>query len=321
MDLNVDLFTAQQPHDAFAKAIFAQPERATALFQQHLPPALVQRIDWQTLRLMPTAFVRKELAQTQSDLLFSVQASGRELRLYLLLEHQSTPDPWMPLRLLEYMVEVLREHRTKVGQPLPIVVPFVLNQGPEAWTISTRFAAMYGELGDLDAALRPFLLTFEYVLLDLTRADPGAEERDVANRVVLQLMKLARTNQLLSFFTWLAQEARRANFSEAEELLRLCLLYAYNVDVNLDLPEIADKLLHVPSLREDAMTLAQKLRQEGRIEGQERGEWIGKVRLLEEMVGQTPTPSAVLGDLSVAELQRKFADLQAQYQRQFKGAK
>ncbi len=97
--------TAAHTHDGFFKAIFSQPEHATAFFKSHLPSVIVSQIDWPSLIVLPGSFVKSSLQQMHSDLLFSVRIGERETLLYLLFEHQSTPDPAMPLRLLGYLTK------------------------------------------------------------------------------------------------------------------------------------------------------------------------------------------------------------------------
>ena len=71
------------------------------------------------------------------------------------------------------------------------------------------------------------------------------------------------------------------------------------------------------------MSFVEKMKMEGREEGVSqglsRGEWIGKVRLLEELMGAERSPMDELIGLDVGELARRFAALQADYNRQYKG--
>jgi predicted transposase/invertase (TIGR01784 family) len=97
---------AVHTNDGFFKAIFSQPEHATSFFKSHLPPAIVAQIDWLTLVVLPGSFVKSSLQKLHSDLLFSVSIQGSESLIYLLFEHQSTPDPAMPLRLFSYLAEI-----------------------------------------------------------------------------------------------------------------------------------------------------------------------------------------------------------------------
>jgi predicted transposase/invertase (TIGR01784 family) len=137
---NADLAT--HPNDAFFKSVFSEPAHAVAFFQNHLPAAIATRIDWATLELVPTSFVKSTLRQVHSDLIFSVRVGERETLLYLLFEHQSTVDPAMPLRLLGYLSEILIQHHHEHGLPLPPVIPFVFHQGPETWQVSTAFESL-----------------------------------------------------------------------------------------------------------------------------------------------------------------------------------
>ncbi len=105
------LAPAAHTHDGFFKAIFSQPEHATAFFKSQLPPSITARIDWPSLAVLPGSFVKSNLQQVHSDLLFSVRIGGRETLLYLLFEHQSNPDPAMPLRMLGYVTEILVLHQ------------------------------------------------------------------------------------------------------------------------------------------------------------------------------------------------------------------
>jgi predicted transposase YdaD len=56
--------------------------------------------------------VDPELRETETDLLFTARLrTGRSLLLYVLLEHQSTVDRWMALRMLRYVVRQLEHWR------------------------------------------------------------------------------------------------------------------------------------------------------------------------------------------------------------------
>ncbi|MDZ4289238.1 MAG: Rpn family recombination-promoting nuclease/putative transposase, partial [Prosthecobacter sp.] len=157
-DFEFDLTT--HPNDAYFKAVFAEPERAAAFFQGHLPQAVSARIDWGSLTPMPASFVKHSLQQAHSDLLFSARAGGRELLLYLLFEHQTTVDPTMPLRLLAYLLDIWQIHEKQHGLPLPPVLPFVLHQGPDKWSVSTDFQDLMDLPEEMAAELLPYLPKF-----------------------------------------------------------------------------------------------------------------------------------------------------------------
>jgi predicted transposase/invertase (TIGR01784 family) len=312
-----------QEHDGFFKTIFSQPEHATAFFKSHLPPTIVARIAWASLKLVPGSFVKTNLQQLHSDLLFSVRIGDRETLLYLLFEHQSTPDPAMPLRLLAYMTEIFTRHHKSHGFPLPPVLPFVFYQGPKTWTASTRFEDLFELPEDLATELFPFLPRFQHALLDLTDFDPATEEIDIQLRVVLQLMKLARQNEIHRFFQWLALIPAEGL---PKSLLEFILLYALYSDGELDAEGIYHTLELNPELKNNIMSVAEQLiakgRVEGRVEGlvvgEEKGSWIGQIRAFEEFLAEPITSSQDLSKLTIEELEGRHRDLRKEYQLRFK---
>jgi predicted transposase/invertase (TIGR01784 family) len=313
------LTPAVHTNDGFFKAVFSEPEHATAFFKSHLPPAIVARIDWPTLTVLPGSFIKSSLQQIHSDLLFSVRIGERETLLYLLFEHQSSPDPAMPLRLLGYVGEILAQHHRTHGFPLPPVLPLVLHQGPAAWNVSTAFEDLFELPDEIAPALLPFLPKFHHALLDLTRFDPETGESDSRIRVVLQLMKLARQKELLRFFKWLA--GFPAN-ELPDSLLGKMLLYALHSDSDLDAQAIYSSLSTNPELEKSTMSVAEKLKTEGRMEGISQGIsqglWVGRIQTLQEFLGDEVSPCEELETLKIAELESRHANLHCKYEARFK---
>ncbi|MCU0777936.1 MAG: Rpn family recombination-promoting nuclease/putative transposase [Akkermansiaceae bacterium] len=306
---------AAHTHDGFFKAVFSQPEHASAFFKSHLPVGISAKIDWPSLAVLPGSFVKSSLQQVHSDLLFSCRIGGRETLLYLLFEHQSSPDPAMPLRMLGYVTEILIQHHKAHGLPLPPVLPFVFHQGPEAWNVSTTFEDLFALPDQLPAELPPLLPKFQHALLDLSRFDPAMQEGDSRLRAILQLMKLARQKELLRFFQWLA------GFSAAElpdSLLALMLLYALHADSDLDAEKIYHTLSSNPELEKNAMSVAEKLKAEGRVEGRAEGLRIGKIQAFEEFLEKPQTSRASLEAMPLAELEALHLELHREYEARFK---
>lgn len=309
------LTPAAHTNDGFFKAVFSQPEHATAFFKSHLPPAITARVDWTSLKVLPGSFVKSSLQQVHSDLLFSVSIGERETLLYLLFEHQSSPDPAMPLRVLGYAAEIYTQHHKAHGFPLPPVLPFVFHQGPDAWHISTAFEDLFELPEEIATDLLPFLPKFHHALLDLTRFDPATGENDTQLQIVLQLMKLARQKELLRFFQWLAGFCAK---ELPDNLLGLMLLYALHSDSDLDAKKIYHTLSANPELEKNAMSVAEKLKAEGRVEGRVEGLWIGKIQAFEEFLDCAVSPNDTLAAMSLQELEARHRDLHCEYEARFK---
>lgn len=157
------------PHDRFVRYTLGPPERAAAELRAALPARLAALVDWSTLRREPSNVVDAQLRETQSDLLFSAQlTSGPPVLIFVLIEHQSTVDRWMALRMLKYVVRQWEAwHQQHPDRPLPVIVPLVLYHGPEGpWTAPMRVEALVDLPEEHEA--RQEVPHFGYHLDDLT---------------------------------------------------------------------------------------------------------------------------------------------------------
>ena len=125
-------------------AVMANPEMVDAVAALFEDASWAQDIDPKKLRVQPTRHVGDELEQHYDDLLLRVgykrPARGRKRRpdTYLLMEFQSTVDPFMAVRLASQICllyrDLARGRRSLGSKPLPAVVPIVLYTGKRKWT-------------------------------------------------------------------------------------------------------------------------------------------------------------------------------------------
>ena len=158
-----------QPASNFVKAIFSIPENARGLFKSYLPANLVPLFDWDSLRHIPSTFIKPQFAATETDLLFSVRISDREAYVYLLFKHTSTEDPRMALRLLGYIVQIWQRFVCENPQSTkrPAVFPLVVVQGNTPSNSSTNLEDLISfppGTADLFRQCQPGLL---FPLMDL----------------------------------------------------------------------------------------------------------------------------------------------------------
>jgi len=282
-----------QPHDSFFKKAFGRMDVVSPFLQQHLPPAIAETLDFSTLAPAHGNFVGQDLAQTHSDLFFSVQQrDGGQAFVWVLLEHQSSPDEWMPLRVLQKQLHIWLERRDAGETHLPAVIPLVLNQGPEAWKVSTEFADLFAPSVRDNPSFASCIPHFRHLLVDLTSYDPASEERELAVRFVLALMKCVRERDLRAFLEECAQLCDLLlNDAVLQNLCRFGFFYSLCADGHpLDMIAIQDMLKRVNSetVGKEVMSTAQKLindgRQEGRQEGLEKGRQEGHVEAMQASV-------------------------------------
>lgn len=135
----------QNPHDKCFQKIMQQPANALAFFRQYLEPHWQNRIDLNTLELQSGSRVTSVFKKLHSDILYRVRlcdpdTQGETAYLYTLVEHQSTPDRTMAIRLLQYKASILLPHAHEAW--LPPIHTMVFYHGrttPYPYDLDLRF--------------------------------------------------------------------------------------------------------------------------------------------------------------------------------------
>ena len=128
-------------HDPSYKALFSEPRLVEDLLRGFVPGEWVGRLDFSTLEKANAQFVSEELLRREDDVIWRVRFADRSwLYVYLLLEFQSSPDPWMALRIMVYVgllwQDLVKQKVVGAGEKLPPVVPVVLYNGETPWNAS-----------------------------------------------------------------------------------------------------------------------------------------------------------------------------------------
>jgi hypothetical protein len=120
-------------------------------------PDFAERFDFDHVESVPRTFLLDDWRRRESDLLFRVPFAAEPGRpaeqvalVCLLIEHQSKPDPLMPLRTLLYAVLYWEEEWRAweaghaEGEPLRLtpVLPIVFHTGGQPWSSHRELAAL-----------------------------------------------------------------------------------------------------------------------------------------------------------------------------------
>jgi len=127
------------PHDKLIKIVFSDRYEAVKFFQKNMPYHLISQIDWDTLELEGSKFIDDEFKDSESDLLYSVyfENSNDKCFLYLLFEHQSTPDKWLRFRIIKYKTRIWDESfKYKKQEMLIPILSMVFYIGSGDWNYS-----------------------------------------------------------------------------------------------------------------------------------------------------------------------------------------
>ncbi len=230
------------------RAVVGVPANAASVLASVLPAKITGGLDLGGLRLEPGNFVDEEMRQRHTDLLFSTRLNGDPVLVYVLVEHQSSPDPLMALRVMDYVTRIWWRHldvgaesddphqprRTGPGaaaRTLPPILPVVVYQGRRRWNTPTSMDGLYDATSE--QALGSFLPRHQFVLQDLTSVEVEellAAPLTPAARLALAMLRFAPRQehlaQVLEDFTPDVVELVR---TRADQMFAIIMEYAYQV--------------------------------------------------------------------------------------------
>jgi hypothetical protein len=156
--------------DASYKTLFSAPEVVRDLILGFVPDDWLHGLDYTTLERVSGSYVTDDLRDRADDLVWRVQVGGEWVYLYLLIEFQSTVDPWMAVRIMTYVgllyQDLIKQKQVLPERRLPPVLPIVLYNGDGTWTAKTNIADLIPKAPGL---LAKYVPQVEYLLIDESR--------------------------------------------------------------------------------------------------------------------------------------------------------
>ncbi len=170
------------PDRAFREALEQVKNLRDVLFKT--VPELAAHMDFDHAPYIKPSFLLEDWRRRESDLLCLIPyrppgATESEIILIcVLLEHQSRPDPLMPLRVLLYAVlfweqqwkEYERQHEEGASLRLTPVVPIIFHTGAGEWTSNRSLSDLF----EGPEALRAYAPEWPLLFWDLAAQTPEA---------------------------------------------------------------------------------------------------------------------------------------------------
>jgi predicted transposase/invertase (TIGR01784 family) len=259
------------PHNLMVRAVLSDLADATSFLQQHLPQEVSQALNWSTLRLLEGSFVDEDLRASEADFLYQIEhVSGEDsVWLYVLLEHQSTPDRWMRFRLLKYCCRIwdMSFRESPDQRELRAIVPLVFYQGERSWAYSSEFADLFAE----SVREWPGVPHFAHGLIDQSGIEPGEVQGDLKVRL-MQLLLLATYHPERSWGDLVVELLDTLSSlppSGGVNYVRVFLLYLLHTQDREGIESFQDALRRrAPHVGGDLMTYAQELEERGKVKNQ-----------------------------------------------------
>ena len=162
-----------QPHDKIVKASFENPVLCREFVERMLPEEVKAVVDLNHIHRENVNFLGTELEETACDILFRTTFSGRPGYLYLAVEHQSTPDRTMPLRLWKYVIQIWEAHARQYpdDRTLPLVYPCVFYSGEQTYNHPLDLIELFST-SDRDLARKILYQPFPFIDAKRDAFDP-----------------------------------------------------------------------------------------------------------------------------------------------------
>jgi predicted transposase/invertase (TIGR01784 family) len=274
-------------HDTGYKLLFSHPEMVRDLLTGYVPGEWIAEADFATLEKINASYVSETLKQRHDDVVWRVKLKNRWLWVYLVLEFQSEPDPWMALRMLVYVgllaQDLVRRDELVQGK-LPPILPLVLYNGLPVWSATQDADDLFVSS---PPGLEPFRPKMTYHLIDearlklhpaetvrsvvdaLFRLEHGRTPEDL-RRVIRSLADVLQDPELMelrrSFTIWIKSLLRRKiTVAKPEEINNITDLMGADT-------MLAERIEHW--FEEATKKGVQQGRQEGIQQGMQQGEGI-----------------------------------------------
>ncbi|WP_390900398.1 Rpn family recombination-promoting nuclease/putative transposase [Serratia fonticola] len=245
-------------HDAVFKQFLTHPDTARDFLELHLPPALLQFCDLNTLKLESGSFIESGLRAYYSDVLYSLHTEQGDGYVYVLLEHQSSPDKHMAFRLVRYAIAAMHRHLEAGHDQLPLVIPMLFYHGqvtPYPYTMS-----WLEEFSEPELARQLYAGHFPLVDVTIIPDDDIMQHRRMAILELLQ--KHVRLRDLAELKEQLVT-LLLAGYTTKEQLISL-INYMLQVGSTTEPGVLIHELARrAPQHEEELMTIAEYLKQQG----------------------------------------------------------
>ncbi|MEX1056183.1 MAG: Rpn family recombination-promoting nuclease/putative transposase, partial [Natronospirillum sp.] len=276
------------PHDRFFRNAMENKAVAQGFMQYYLPSHIRDALDLDSLSLEHDSYLDPALRETVSDLVYRCQLAGEPAYLALLVEHQSTPDPHMPVRIGHYLFSLLTKHlKLKPNEPLAPVHALVFYHGSQTpYPYSMSLADCFKD----PLGLMKTLFLQPIPLVDINQLSDEELKQQQWVGIVARVLKHIREPHIDTYLLeWLFDCATLGNQSHQQlDFIRTLLNYVTRTGNVIDIDHLVEESHRLPKpIGETFMTIAEQLEARGIAKGEAKGEAKGKAEGKVEGITET----------------------------------
>ena len=298
-------------HDRSYKDLFSHPEMIRDLLTGFVKEDFIADIDFSNIEKLGATCILEEYEKRETDLIIRLNLKGQEAYLYILIELQSTPDKYIVLRVLEYLLSFYQDilkQKVEFPDKLPPVFPIVLYTGKKPFNCAVSLE----ELIDKPyKRLMKYVPKFEYYKIAINEVQEGiyGELIELENIVAacFNLVRSEKKEKTLEAFEQLIEIAK-----EHREYLRRAIeiwLRQFFKRKGVEIGEIP--LTGGRAMIEDVIDqIYEEGKEEGKLEGKLEGITEGKIEMARELfkLGFSVEKLAEITKLPVEELKKSLEE-------------
>lgn len=279
-----------QPHDKLVKKLLSNTATARDILSLYLPIEVLKIIDLNHLELQRDSFIDDEHRAFAVDLLFKTKFQNEEGYIWILLEHQSTDDSWLPVRIFKYIALIWEHLRSKSKKAvIPLVYPLIIYNGQRSYVSSLN-------LRDLiypkeSQKMFDTLFSTPFQLIDLTQINDETLREQMQGHIrgialLMTLKHIFDKNLQNSFETVLLEAYKRLDRSGDREDLGDMLYYIFKKNDSLNKNQFWSILDQEFSqeVGGNFMTMEEQAILEGMQKGIQQGIQQGKAEMAKQLI-------------------------------------
>lgn len=153
--------------DGLFKSTMETEVAISEFLEMYLPNNLKNDLDIAKAQPEKESYVEEDLKRRMSDVVYSIpyknkeSKNGEKVYVYTLIEHQSSPDKWIALKLWKYIMLLCERHKEK-NEKLPIVIPYVFYNGKVKYNAPKCLWGLFD-----NPTLAKDIMVSDYKLIDL----------------------------------------------------------------------------------------------------------------------------------------------------------
>ena len=266
-------------HDQLFKRIMGNEIAAQEFLEYYLPSNFKDQLDLSNIKVEKESYIEESLRRKYSDIVYAVRTKNKESAfIYILLDHQSTSDYWMALRLWKYTLLLCERHK-KNNDKLPLIYPMIMYNGVEEYSAPRNIWELFTD----PMQAKEFMVS-DYQLVDLQSMSDDEIVQQNHLGMMSYVMKHIHQRDMLKLWEEFLRRFKLEVLIDKENgyiYLESFLWYTdakLQEEQQLELEQVLAKYLSEEEQVNIMRTIAQKYIEEGEFRGIQIGEARGEAR-------------------------------------------